>query len=157
MFNRSQRHKDLRFGKRRGAATVEAAIMLPILVIVSLGSTDVAQYINLAQSVTNASRQGSRFACRDATENVQEVETAVRSYFEQSFPKTSSEALNAAIEVKITHVDGSSIIDGDLAAFESGNPIMVEVDFDFDVVRWFKGFDYLGSEVRQSSTIGRRE
>ncbi len=155
MFSRSKRRKQS--GNRKGAASVEAAIMLPILIIVSVGATDVAQYINLAQSVTNASRQGSRFACRDTTENVDQVESAIRTYFQQSFPNTSVEVLIAAVEVEITHVNGNSINGGDLTEVESGNPILVEVDFDFDVVRWFKGFDYLGSEVRQSSTIGRRE
>ena len=97
MFNRLQ--NSIRFQRRcrRGAATVEAAVILPILIVVSLGSTDVAQYINLAQSVTNASRQGSRFACRDTTENIQQVDAAVRAFFEQSFPKTPPEVLDAAI------------------------------------------------------------
>ncbi len=131
--------------------------MLPILIVVSLGSTDVAQYINLAQSVTNASRQGSRFACRDTTENIQEVETAVRAFFQQSFPKTPTEVLNSAIEVNVTHFDGSLVNEGNLTSIQSGDPVSVEVIFDFDAVRWFKGFDYLGSDVRQSITIGRRE
>lgn len=157
MFNQAKKLNRNRLSQRRGAATVEAAIMLPILIVVSLGSTDVAQYINLAQSVTNASRQGARFACRDATENVQNVESAVRAFFHQSYPKTPSEILDAAIEVKVNHVDGSLVGDGNLTNIESGEPVSVEVIFDFDAVRWFKGFDYLGSDVRQSTTIGRRE
>lgn len=142
---------------RAGSATVEAAIMLPILIIVSLGSTDVAQYINLAQSVTNSSRQGARIASRDATETVQQVESAVLTFFEQSFPKTPTEVLEAAVVVDVLHIDGSPILDGDLQTIESGEPFSVSVNFDFDAVRWFKGLDYFGSEVRSSTTIARRE
>lgn len=144
------------FHQRRGAATVEAAIMLPILIIVSLGSTDVAQYINLAQTVTNSSRQGTRIACRDTTENVQQVEAAVREFFAQSFPRTSTEVLNEAIEISVCRMDGV-ICESDLSTIESGEKVVIEVEFDFDSVRWFKGFDYLGSDVRNSTTIGRRE
>lgn len=146
-----------RFRQRRGAATVEAAIMLPILIIVSLGSTDVAQYINLAQTVTNSSRQGTRIACRDTTENVQQVEAAVREFFAQSFPRTSTEVLNEAIEISVCRMDGGVICESDLSTIESGEKVVIEVEFDFDSVRWFKGFDYLGGEVRSSTTIGRRE
>ena len=78
-------------------------------------------------------------------------------FFHQSYPKTPSEILDAAIEVKVNHVDGSLVGDGNLTNIESGEPVSVEVIFDFDAVRWFKGFDYLGSDVRQSTTIGRRE
>ena len=158
--NKFRRKRQTRLSERRcrsGVATVEAAIMLPILIAVTLGSTDVAQYINLAQIVTNSSRQGARFACRDATTTVDEVETAVRLFFKQSFPSASSEVLNAAVDIEVVHPDGSPISQGNLNSVASGDPILVKVEFDFDSVRWFRGIDYLGSEVGRSRTIGRRE
>jgi len=131
--------------------------MLPILMIVSVGSTDVAQYINLAQTVTNSSRQGTRIACRDTTQNVQQVEEAIRDFFSQTFPRASAETLSEAIDISVRRMDGTLISNGELANVESGESVVIEVGFDFDSVRWFKGFDYFGSKVRDSKTVGRRE
>lgn len=79
-FNRSRRN--VRFKRnRRAAATVETAMLIPLLILVSLGATDVAQYINLAQSITNAARHGARFAAKDSTLTVGQVEDEVGRVF----------------------------------------------------------------------------
>ncbi len=159
--------QSLRFGQvkmrlaqstdRQGAATVEAAIMLPILVVVLLVSTDFAQYINLAQSVTNSSRQGARMASRSTTESVELVDQAILDFFIETFPNTPQEVLCSAIVVEVRGDDGKAILGRKLNEVESGDPVAVLVKFDFDSVRWFNGLDYLGNEVRSSITIARRE
>jgi Flp pilus assembly protein TadG len=143
--------------KRRGAVTVEAAIMLPILMLVTLGSTDFAQYINAAQLVSNASRVGARIASRDQTTSVSQVEDAIKDYFYNAYPQVAAETLDSAITVRTTHPDGSPIMDANLLTILSGQQVSVQVVFDFDKVRWIKGLDYWGSNVNQSTTIARRD
>jgi Flp pilus assembly protein TadG len=71
---------------RRGAAAVEAALTMPILIIITFGSIDVTQYMNLAQQVTNASREGARLVSRATTDSVEDVENAVLDYMANSMP-----------------------------------------------------------------------
>ncbi len=143
--------------KRRGAVTVEAAIMLPLLMLITLGSTDFSQYINAAQLVSNASRVGARIASRDQTSSVSAVETAIRNYFYNSYPQVAPETLDTAIIVSTTRPDGSPINNDDLLTVQSGQQISVRVVFDFDKVRWIKGLDYWGSSVNEATTITRRD
>ena len=53
-----------------GAATVELAIVLPVLMIFALGTIDAGQFANVNQIVSTASREGARVAARNATDDV---------------------------------------------------------------------------------------
>ena len=48
--------------KRRGVVAVEAAIVLPVLIIVMFGTWEVGRLIQVNQIVTNAAREGARLA-----------------------------------------------------------------------------------------------
>jgi Flp pilus assembly protein TadG len=62
--------------RRRGLATIEAAIVLPLLLLMTLGLIEYGWMFMKAQQVTNAARQGARVAARaDAT--TVEVQQAV--------------------------------------------------------------------------------
>ena len=145
---------------RRGAAAVEAALVLPLLIIVTFGAIDLAQFINLSQLVVNASREGARIATRNTTETVQEVEDTMVNYMSSSFPHMSDSQLADAInfEVKRLHDDHEhSIAGGDLSSVTSGDPISVHVEFDFTAIRWIRGLTYWDGDVKSSTTICRRE
>lgn len=49
-----------RAGKRRGVATVEFAIVLPVLMLLTLGTIDVCSVIFLRESATLAAYEGAR-------------------------------------------------------------------------------------------------
>lgn len=85
--------------KRLGAAAIETALMLPVLVIVTLGAIDIAQYINLAQMVTNASREGGKMASSGDT--VQEVEDRVIDYLSECMPQLTRDELEAATTIEL--------------------------------------------------------
>ena len=142
---------------RRAAATVETAMLIPLLILVSLGATDVAEYINLAQSITNAARHGARFAVKDTTQTVEQVELEVERVFAELFPQCSEEDLGNAVVISVTDEDGVIISSGMLEEISSGEPVSVQVQFDFDAIRWLKGWEYFGFELVQSVAIGRRE
>lgn len=155
-FNRSLRN--VRFKRnRRAAATVETAMLIPLLILVSLGATDVAQYINLAQSITNAARHGARFAAKDSTLTVGQVEDEVGRVFADLFPQCSEEDFETALVISVTNLDGEPVSSGSLDTIDSGDPVCVQLQFDFDAIRWLKGWEYFGFEVVSSEAIGRRE
>ncbi|MDG1512061.1 MAG: pilus assembly protein [Mariniblastus sp.] len=142
---------------RHGAATVETAMLIPLLILVSLGATDVAQYINLAQSITNAARHGARFAAKDTTQTVEQVEREVERVFADLFPQCTADELESALVIGVTDLNGGVIGSGMLEDISSGNPVAVQVQFDFDAIRWLKGWEYFGFDFVRSEAIGRRE
>ncbi|MGY8749998.1 MAG: TadE/TadG family type IV pilus assembly protein [Pirellulales bacterium] len=144
---------------RRAAATVETAMLIPLLILVSLGATDVAPYINLAQSITTAARHGARFSAKDATQTVEAVEVQVERVFSELFSPCSAADFDLARSTTVTELDGTAINQGLLGNIPSGDPasVQVQVQFDFEAIRWLKGWEYFGFDSVQSETIGRRE
>ena len=143
---------------RYGAAAVEAALVLPILIIVSFGSIDVAQYINLAQLVSNSSRVGARVASRENTTTVKEVEDAIVDYLADTLAHVPEETLQSAITVEVKDQrQDKAIPGGKLTSISSGDPISVEVNFNFSSVRWLAGPEYWNHNVQESTTVCRRE
>lgn len=143
---------------RRGAAAVEAALLAPVLVLTTLGAIDVAQYINLAQLVANASREGARTACRSDTTSTQEVRQAIEQVLADSAFKMSEEQISDGLVVTVLHgTSGQPIAEGDLSTVESGEGLVISVSFDFKVVRWLHGPDYWDVTENTSKTFCRRE
>lgn len=58
--NQPARRRSRNAGKRRGVATIEFAIVLPVLLILTLGTIDVCSVIFLRESATLAAYEGAR-------------------------------------------------------------------------------------------------
>jgi Flp pilus assembly protein TadG len=137
---------------RRGTACVEFAVLVPILLLLFLGIVDVGQYVNVYQTVSNASREGARVAARQSTANVSDVTTAVSDYL----TGTNANLPSSAVSVSVTNA-GSAVTGTNLAAIAAGSPISVQVDVAFDSVRWLNGFTFLNGRTATTTTITRRE
>ncbi len=138
---------------RRGAACVEFAVLSPILLILILGIIDVGQFVNVGQSVSNASREGARVAARQTTTNVSAVQTAVSDYLTDMHPNLPS----SAVQVTVAVASGSPIVGAGLAAVATGSSISVQVVVQFDPVRWMNGFTFLNGRTLTKATVSRRE
>lgn len=136
---------------------VEAAVMLPLLIFVTLGTIDVSQYINLAQVVCNASREGARIASRDTTIDEADVRAAVRGYFEETFPSLNSGQMNQTLTVTVYDGNNNVITGSQLAGVASGSGMRVVVQFNFDAIRWLPGMEYFTGGVNRRETSCRRE
>ena len=145
------------FQRRQGAAAVEASLVMPVLVGVTLMAVDISQYIALAQTVSNASRVGARFASRADTNTVQEVEEKISSYIQCIYPSLSDQQVSSATKIDVTDADGNQVSSGDLTTISSGEPIAVQVQFDFNSIRWLGGLEYWSGDVNISQTVSRRE
>lgn len=143
---------------RSGLAAVEAALVLPLLFLVTFGAVDLAQYINLSQMLSNASREGARIATRHSTDTVKEVEDTILAYLSDAMPQLSEKQLADAANIKIKSLTGNGeIADGKMTEIDSGDPISVHVEFDFAAIRWLGGFTYWSGDTKTSRTFCRRE
>jgi Flp pilus assembly protein TadG len=144
--------------RRLAAAAVEAALTMPVLIIITFGAIDVAQYINLAQQVTNASREGARAVSRATTTSAVDVEAAVLDYIADSFPGKSRAALDAGLNVVVRRESNpKSVLTGSLSSVDSGDPVSIDVSFDFTIVRWLPGPKYFDQNLSEKRTFCRRE
>src|SRR6186713_1829831 len=78
MINFEKSGKHLR-NKRRGAAAVEFAIVLPVFVILVFGMIEYGRMVMVQQVITNASREGARSAVLDGATTTS-VQSAVTTY-----------------------------------------------------------------------------
>jgi Flp pilus assembly protein TadG len=131
--------------------------MLPVLVVIFLGSIDIAQYINVAQTVCNASREGARLASRDSTMKVAEVKQAVRNYMRNAFPTEDPALIGRATLIDVTDEAGNQISYGNMENIPSGGGIRVRVVFNYEEVRWIHGIRYWNSNINESISVSRRE
>ena len=142
---------------RGGSAAVEAALLLPMLIGITFGAVDIAQYINLAQIVTNASREGVLISSDRRVLTVQEVEDGVMSFMTAAVPGISQEELAGGITIEVRQASGQPIPQGDLTTILPGETLSVSVAFDFSVIRWLHGPNYANGNVKESQSFGRRE
>ncbi len=140
---------------RRGVATVEFAVVAPLILLLLLGTIDVGQYVNVAQTVSNASREGARLAARDTTETAAEVNAAVLGYFAACFPGIPEAAVNDALNVTVRSGDGVALTN--LTGVNTGSALSVEVQFDFSSVRWLSGASLISNSALDATSTMRRE
>jgi Flp pilus assembly protein TadG len=136
---------------RHGSATVEFAVVVPILLILILGMIEYAQVVNVSQEVSSASRRGARLAARNTTHNVSDVENFVANYIAGSLPEASG------VQVLVSNGSGVQLTGSDLNSVSSGSPLAVEVALGFDTVRWFHHFVALDNKILRTTTTVRRE
>jgi len=152
---RRQRRK---IGKsaRSGVAAVEAAIVIPLFLVLFLGAVDAGQFANCYQKVSDASREGARTAARFGTSDVSSVETAVLDYLGDMFPGVSESTLSSAVQVTVRN-SGGAITGSNLGSTSTGSQVAVEVSLQFDSVRWISGLQILGGWNVQATAMMRRE
>jgi Flp pilus assembly protein TadG len=102
--------KPVRARHRRGAVIVEAAVILPVLLVMMLGIWEVGRIIQLQQIISNSAREGARLAAggklngTDVT--VAMVQQTVRDYLMTTgFPTA---AVSGAV-ITVTPTSGSWI------------------------------------------------
>ena len=157
MISFKTRASAIRARDRRGAAVVEFACVLPLLILIVLGTIGAGQFVNVAQIVTNASREGARQASRVTVTNESEVESAVQGFLAEAFPGVPTDDLNAALTVEVLDSAGTAIVDGDLTTISSGSSFSVQVTFPFDTVQWIAGSPIFSGQSIQTATMMRRE
>ena len=157
--NRS-RSSSRRYAKgqsRQGAATVEFAVVAPLLLIIVLGMVDAGQMANVGQVVSCATALGAREAAKATTDTTASVETAIIGYIADRFPNLSSEALAAALTINVLDSTGTPLLSDQLGLVPMGSSITVGVVFQYDAVRWLDGSKVAQGKTLEATAMVRRE
>lgn len=140
---------------RRGSAAVEAAVLLPLLMLLLLGVCELGWYVHCAQAVNNAARQGARTAV-DCENSNAEVEGAVHSALSNSL-NVSAEAVS--VRMSRINSDGTEQYQVmDLSENEQGDAIRVWVSVDYGEIGFVTnmlGLD--GGELSSYAVMRRRK
>jgi Flp pilus assembly protein TadG len=112
---------------RRGAAAVELAVVLPLLVLVLLGIWEVGRLVEAQQLLSNAAREGGRQAST-GKKTTPEVQQDVLNYLTRAGVNTTGAT------VTVTNLTDSTR--SDPTAAQQMDQLQVTVTLPFDNVRW---------------------
>jgi len=129
--------------------------MAPLLFGLLMGAIDVGQYVNVGQTVSDASRDGARLAAQNEVTSSSTVQTAVLNFLGNTFPKISSGTLATATTVTVR--DSGNNVVTDLSAVSAGSELRVQVDLSFDYVRWAPSVGLGNNRTLSVITVTRRE
>jgi Flp pilus assembly protein TadG len=141
VLHRKQRGSDR---KRRGAAAVEMAFVLPVFITVVLGIIELGRGMMIGQLVTNAAREATRLAIIDGCTDSQ-VTTAAKS------------SLNSTAGVSTGSVSVSISVTGAGSSVSTAQPrdlISVTVSVPYSAVSWLPPKYMAGKNV--SATCAMR-
>jgi Flp pilus assembly protein TadG len=120
-----KRNRFLR-GRRRGIAAVEAALLLPVALILMLGTWEIGRMVEVSQILNNAAREGGRAASSGQYTN-SEVQQTVLNYLQNAGLPSAS----ATVTVSDLTSAGT-----DCTLATELDQLQVTVSLPFTAVRW---------------------
>jgi Flp pilus assembly protein TadG len=137
---------------RRGAALVEAALVLPLFVTVTLGIVEFGRGMMVAQLVTNAAREGARLAMFDGSSN-SDVETTIRDFLTDAADVSDGDV---SITITIAPAPGNDDPANQVLSAGTRDLITITVSIPFDKVSFVAG-DYLNGKSLTGKAVIRHE
>jgi len=138
-----------RLRREDGAALIEAAFTLPILLLVCVGILEFGRAYQTWQVITNASREGARVAVLPAYSNAS-VDARVRTYLKNGgLPATIVDGANTHVLITDTTIP----IDAAAATTAPATRVVVEYPFDFMVLQGVAQLVVNGSTAGQAFTM----
>lgn len=138
---------------RRGAVTVEMALVLPIFTMLVFGIIEFGRGFMIMQLVTNAAREGCRRAIIDGSTNA-EVTSYIQSFLQQS---ANVSAGNVTVTITVTPAAGNPANPGnDLSLCQSRDLITVKVQIPFSAVQLITA-KYLAGKTLSGQASMRHE
>ncbi|HVJ80553.1 MAG TPA: TadE/TadG family type IV pilus assembly protein [Planctomycetia bacterium] len=117
---------------RKGAATLEFAVVAPVLILLIMGMLEIGRAIMVVNFVNSAARDGAR---RAALTNASAAD--VISTTRQSLSRSSINSTNLTITVvSDVNEDGTTEDVSDLSSIPTGRPVGVRVNVPFQDIGW---------------------
>lgn len=138
---------------RRGVATVEAALMLPVIVVLVFGFVEIGYYVNCHHVLHDAARQGARAAVRQENSNSEVTDAVIEAI------SNSSSVDPDAVTVRIAQVDSAGVEQYqvmNLSDNENGDAIRVTVTVGYDQFNSPSNYFGLASQSLASSVVMKR-
>ncbi len=126
---------------RSGLATVELALLIPIVLLFAVGIIEVGRANVVVGWLTNASREGARVASFDSTTQTATVTAAANAYLTNV--GISGAKTTVSPDPPKTAADGQSV--------------SVTVSIPFNQVSWLPKAFFLGGKTLQATTVMCRE
>jgi Flp pilus assembly protein TadG len=125
---------------RVGAATVEFALTVPVLVLVTFGLIEIGQAVLAKQLLVNAARDGARSATLEGA-NEELIRSSVKDFLE-----------GANITDATVHLSPQP-----LTLAQGGDPVTVTVSVPFSGISWLPAPMFMKSIQLSASVVMRRE
>ncbi len=135
----SNRRRHASGRRRRGAAMIEFALCLPILLLLVFGIMEIGRALMVYQILTNGAREGARLAIIPGSTDAK-VTSKIDTYM-----------TNAGISGHTRQVSPS------IGASNSGDAITITVSVPFNQVMWGTDFIGIGGTTFTSSVVMRKE
>lgn len=107
----------IRSARRRGAATVEMAVVAPVIFLLVIGAVEFGRVMMVSNVLTAAAREGARVAIVPGGSNT-DVTTAVNSHLTGNGVSSSTPNLTTKVYVNGVEKDASNAVTGDQVTVE---------------------------------------
>jgi len=144
--------KNLHGQKRKGAALVEAAMVLPIFFMAIVGIVEFGRGMMVTQLVTNGSREAARRSVMDGSTNA-DVELYVQNSISGALGTTPTDI---TVSIVITPDPNNNTTGNDLINAQPFDLVTVTVSVPYDKVSFFAG-RYLAGKTLAAETTMRHE
>ncbi|MHC4876134.1 MAG: TadE/TadG family type IV pilus assembly protein [Planctomycetota bacterium] len=138
--------------RRRGAAVLEMALVLPIFFMVVLGIVEFGRAMMVGQMVTNAAREATRLAIVDGSTN-SSVEGWIDEFLESSIGVT---AADVDTTITVTAAPGNDDPGNEIGNAQSRDLVTVAIAVPFDKVSYLPG-NYLKGKSLTAQSAMRHE
>ena len=129
--------------RRRGAAMVEMALVLPIFVMVTLGIIEFGRAMMVAQLITNAAREGARLAIIDGNSNTI-VRTSIQDFLKEA---VGVSAADVGITITIVPANGNPDPGGEVANANARDLITIRVEVPYEKVNYIRAKWLVGKKI----------
>ncbi len=143
-----------RQSSHRGVACVEAALVLPVIVLLTFGFIEIGYYVNCHHVLHDAARQGARAAVRPENSNP-EVRATVLAALNNAFA-VDADAVTVRIS-KLTDSGAEQYEVMNLSDNEQGETIRVTVTVDYAQFHSPSNYFGLASQSLASSVVMQRQ
>lgn len=135
--------------KRRGAVIVEAAVVLPILLILVLGIIEFGRGMMVVQLLTNGAREGARRGILDGSSN-----TIVKDHVKTTLSNSiGCNPTDVTVAVTLTPDPANSTTGNEVADAEPGDLVNIEVSVEYDKVGYIMGGFLSGKTLKARNTM----
>ncbi len=138
--------------RRRGAALVEMAFVLPVFMLVTLGIIEFGRAMMVGQLVTNAAREGARLGIIDGNTNA-DVTASIQSFLQES---AGIQAADLTIGITVTPETGNPDPGNEVGSALPKDLVTVYVAVPFDKVSYITG-NYLNGKTLSGRVAMRHE
>lgn len=138
--------------KRRGAAMVEMAFVLPIFFMVVLGIIEFGRAMMVSQMVTNSAREATRLGIIDGSTNAT-VSQWIKDFLVQSINVSAGDV---TVDITVTAAAGNASPGNEIGNSKPRDLVTIKVSVPFDKVSYIPG-TYLKGKTLTAQSAMRHE